>query len=234
MFTRNNEAFSSWKLCDVGCGVGEWPLFLARVGISAVGIDFTQEMVRLAHTRTHKKIPFLVMSASKMGFPNASFDILTSLTVLQHISNERELNLAVAEMSRVVKPEGYVLILESSPLKKSKKEEFDWIRIRTRDEYVDLFMRNGLIVVSEMRVCRFFGLKALAFVEICRKILRTPGFNWKINHVKRLLLKVVFPLDVSFSRCPILKKFYLIGVLLFEKRVTVEKQGYGDVALGVR
>lgn len=56
------------------------------------------------------KISFKVMDAQHLEFPDASFDIAVSFSVLDHIPDSTVREKAIHEMSRVVKHGGYVVV----------------------------------------------------------------------------------------------------------------------------
>jgi SAM-dependent methyltransferase len=76
---------------------------LQEQGLDAVGIDANPYAVEHGVTRN-----LLVMQAEALDFPDASFDLLCSFHVIEHIP---ALDRALAEMARVVKPGGKVLLV---------------------------------------------------------------------------------------------------------------------------
>jgi phosphatidylethanolamine/phosphatidyl-N-methylethanolamine N-methyltransferase len=107
---------------DVGVGTGlELPMFDSRTRL--VGVDLSEPMLRRASTRVREKglgnvTGLGVMDATRLGFPDASFDAVVApffLTVVPHP------HLALAEMARVVKPGGEIILVnhvgaESGPI----------------------------------------------------------------------------------------------------------------------
>ncbi len=88
---------------EVGCGTG---LLLHRIQAfarSAKGVDLSPGMLALAQERG---LDVVEGSATKLPFPDQSFDLACSFKVLAHV---REIETALAEMTRVVRPGGYVL-----------------------------------------------------------------------------------------------------------------------------
>jgi ubiquinone/menaquinone biosynthesis C-methylase UbiE len=91
------------KALDVGCGTGLIMQGLNGVASGITGVDLSQGMLGLA-----KKRGFQVAQgvAGNLPFADESFDLVYSFKVLAHVPEIRE---ALAEMSRVLKPGGYLV-----------------------------------------------------------------------------------------------------------------------------
>jgi ubiquinone/menaquinone biosynthesis C-methylase UbiE len=88
---------------EVGCGTG---LLLSRVAgfaRSAKGIDLSPGMLERARQRG---LDVVEGSATALPFGDASFDVAYSFKVLSHVP---ELERALAEMIRVVRPGGHIV-----------------------------------------------------------------------------------------------------------------------------
>lgn len=91
------------RLLDIGCG---WEARLLRAVEpyvrEAVGIDFK------APPLEHPKLRTQVMTlAERLPFPDASFEVVTLLAVLEHLSHPRAM---IEEISRVLVPGGQVVL----------------------------------------------------------------------------------------------------------------------------
>jgi ubiquinone/menaquinone biosynthesis C-methylase UbiE len=105
------------RVLDVGSGTGRLAFAVAdRVapGGSVDGVDAGSEMVARAKKNNRRRrlpVTFTVARAQQLPFPDASFDAVTSTLVLHHVApDDRE--AAVAEIRRVLRPGGQVLIAE--------------------------------------------------------------------------------------------------------------------------
>ena len=100
------------KLLDIGCSWGRWCLAAERKGYSATGIDPSLGAVAAAkRVATEQKVPaeFVVGDSRFLPFPDASFEVVFSYSVLQHLSREN-VRLTANEISRVLKPGGLSLV----------------------------------------------------------------------------------------------------------------------------
>ena len=95
---------------DVGCGTGRWVRRYGELGFSAVGVDATIGMLRMA--RCHDtRAPLATALAQSLPFPDAAFDCLSDITVVQHIPYGLQPK-ALQEMVRVLKPGGRMILME--------------------------------------------------------------------------------------------------------------------------
>jgi ubiquinone/menaquinone biosynthesis C-methylase UbiE len=88
---------------EVGCGTGLVLERIARFAKHAKGIDLSPGMLERARARG---LDVVEGSATELPFPDASFDVACSFKVLAHV---RGVDQALREMSRVVRPGGFVL-----------------------------------------------------------------------------------------------------------------------------
>ncbi|GAB6157067.1 class I SAM-dependent methyltransferase [Desulfotomaculum varum] len=91
------------KILDAGCGAGGNMEYMLKYG-SVVGVDIAPEMVQ--HCRKMGLSAFCE-SITALPFTDHSFDLVICLDVLEHLADERA---ALAELSRVVRPGGVVVI----------------------------------------------------------------------------------------------------------------------------
>jgi demethylmenaquinone methyltransferase / 2-methoxy-6-polyprenyl-1,4-benzoquinol methylase len=100
---------------DVCCGTGDLALELAReVGPtgSVVACDFSEQMLELARAKAANagaEVRFEWADALALPYPDASFD---AVTVGFGVRNLADLDRGLAEMARVLRPGGRLVILE--------------------------------------------------------------------------------------------------------------------------
>ncbi len=99
-------------LLDVGCGDGALASGLARRGAIVTGLDADPVMVAAARQRAEidgTPLKLIEGQAERLPFDRAAFDCVVAVTVLCFV---RDAERAVAEMARVLKPGGRLVIGE--------------------------------------------------------------------------------------------------------------------------
>jgi demethylmenaquinone methyltransferase/2-methoxy-6-polyprenyl-1,4-benzoquinol methylase len=96
------------RALDVATGTGDLAIALAERGADVVGVDFAEKMLEIAR-RKAPGIEFRTGNALALDFPDNEFD---AATVGFGARNFDDLDRGIAEMARVVKPGGRVVILE--------------------------------------------------------------------------------------------------------------------------
>ena len=99
------------RALDVGCGFGRWTRWLAQQGAKPIGVDPTEGMLEAARRASPESIDYRKMSATKLDFPDDHFDLVTCITVVQHLE-PREQEAAIAELARVLRPGGHAVLLD--------------------------------------------------------------------------------------------------------------------------
>jgi ubiquinone/menaquinone biosynthesis C-methylase UbiE len=100
------------KILDVGCGQGVFSRELARAGAAVTGIDAAPGLIKAAQGRS-AGIKYQVADAADLRFfSDGSFDAASCIMALQ---NMEPLGRIVAEMARVLKKEGRLLLVMSHP-----------------------------------------------------------------------------------------------------------------------
>lgn len=105
---------SGGRVLDVATGRGNFIHYLAE-GLkdfdSITGIDYIDESVleQVSKSFQDSRIYFLRMDASKMEYPDSSFDIVTLSNSLHHL---KDMNAVLQEIMRVLKPGGAFILNE--------------------------------------------------------------------------------------------------------------------------
>ncbi len=105
------------SLLDLGCNWGRWSIAAAQTGYSVVGIDPQLGAIMAARRVSRQlglSIKYIVADARYLPFAENSFDRVFSYSVLQHLSKEN-VETAVTEIARVLKPEGISLVQMPTP-----------------------------------------------------------------------------------------------------------------------
>lgn len=99
------------RILDVGCSTGTCAgQIVDMVGNEYVGIDANPRYVETA-ARRFPKGRFVAADARKTALPAASFDLVMFIGVMHHMDDEL-VRGCLAEMRRVAKPGGHVIVAE--------------------------------------------------------------------------------------------------------------------------
>lgn len=197
------------KALDIGCGTGRWANILFQKGMQPTGIDIQKEII----FQDKKRLPwcdFLVMQVDKLEFKDNMFDLVTCVTVLTHIPYSKQKEVA-DEMIRVVKPGGYIIIIEGSVEDKANPSVF----CDSPEQWVGLFQKECKLISSEgllymlpirfvWKIVGFFQKKSnykekKPFSEQKRNILRNSLYSifWPINYIIEYLSLYFLPAKFS-------------------------------------
>lgn len=108
---------SELRLLDIACGTGKFAIKFAKFSenIKVDGVDISQNMIKTANKKLKKKniknIRFQVGDSEKLPYDDNTFDVAICTHAFHHFPNKRK---ALAEMYRVLKPEGKLLIIDGS------------------------------------------------------------------------------------------------------------------------
>jgi len=97
------------RVLENGCGVGMYVEHLAAHARMVVGLEYDFARAREAHTRAAQTQNASITNAAgeALPFPDGSFDLILSHEVLEHVRDDR---LAAAEMARLLRPGGRVVV----------------------------------------------------------------------------------------------------------------------------
>lgn len=95
------------EILELGCGTGDVAAQLAELGSRIVGIDFSENMVKIASSR-FPELKFHVADAEDLPFGDGEFDVVASCYTAHHFARP---DRVFAEAKRVLKPGGRVAIV---------------------------------------------------------------------------------------------------------------------------
>jgi tRNA (uracil-5-)-methyltransferase TRM9 len=177
-FTKElEETASRWhkgKLLNVGCAHG--PDFLPfKDNFELWGVDFSIEMVRLAHKYAHKfnlKVNLTVADAISLPYPDNTFDWAIAVATYHHIKGNEQRQQAFQELKRVLKPGGEAFITvwnrwQTDFWLKGKEVNVPWkMRRKTLYRYYYLFSYtelHSLLTQVGFEVISIFPEKSYTF-----------------------------------------------------------------------
>lgn len=117
------------KVLDIAGGTGDLALaFSKKVGKTGqvVHTDINEAMLRTGRNRLldlGKVLPTVVCDAEKLPFPSQYFDLVSVAFGLRNMTHK---DIALAEMNRVLKPGGKLLVLEFSKVAPPLEKLYDW------------------------------------------------------------------------------------------------------------
>jgi SAM-dependent methyltransferase len=142
------------RAIDVGCGAGALALALAPLVREVIGVDRVPELLELARKRAPGNAQFVEADATSLPFEAASFDLAGTLRTLHHV---RRPELVVAELARLARPGGRVLVIDQlapiDPLDAYPIDRFEQARDSSHTRLLPdvdlrgLFDANGLALL---------------------------------------------------------------------------------------
>jgi ubiquinone/menaquinone biosynthesis C-methylase UbiE len=194
------------KVLDFGCGTGrilEYDLFL---NADYYGIDISSGMIKNAKQKWENRphTNFYVYNGTLLPFEHETFDYVISTWVFQHIVEDNKLKELIAELAKLLRPNGALLFIE---------------QIRD-NEHVEIF-ENGTPYKKYRTAQLYKEICEHEFAKIRYEL--TPGvgngFFYRMMSVLRIgLMKSLIPLFVStdkliyrliFARSAFMRKLYI-------------------------
>ena len=99
---------------DVGCGTGALAGWIQRAGFDVVGVDALNRDADPGAGERRRAV--FAAYSSALPFEDSVFDLSLSVATMHHLETPERVADTIAEMGRVVRPGGYVLIWDHNPL----------------------------------------------------------------------------------------------------------------------
>ena len=134
------------RALDIAGGTGDLALaFAKKVGKrgQVVHTDINEAMLRTGRDRlldAGLNLPTLVCDAEKLPFPDNYFDVVSVAFGLRNMTHK---DVALAEMNRVLKPMGKLLVLEFSKVAKPLEKAYDWYSFKVLPRLGQLVAGDG-------------------------------------------------------------------------------------------
>ncbi len=163
------------RVLDIAGGTGDLSMaFARRVGPSGtvVHTDINEAMLREGRNRLLDHglvLPTMVCDAEKLPFPDDHFDIVSVAFGLRNMTHK---DLALAEMRRVLKPEGKLLVLEFSRVAKPLEKAYDWYSFK-------VLPLLGRVVAKDEDSYRYLAesIRMHPGQEELRQMMKAAGFG---------------------------------------------------------
>jgi SAM-dependent methyltransferase len=177
---------------DVGCGTGALAHRLAARGYAVVGVDPSEGMLDVMRARG-PAVAAVCASGTSLPFDAGRFDVVVTVAALHHIAAPDAVRATLAEMVRVCRPGGRVVIWDHNPrnpywssLMAGVPQDTGEERLIPAAEVIDGLLAGGAQVLS----CQQLGLvpeftpraavRVAAVIE--RWFERTPGIKGFAAH----------------------------------------------------
>jgi len=163
------------QLLDIAGGTGDLSLaFAKKVGPTGrvVHTDINESMLREGRNRLIDLgvvLPTLVCDAEQLPFESNSFDFVSVAFGLRNMTHK---DRALAEMQRVLKPGGKLLVLEFSRVAKPLEKAYDWYSF-------NILPKLGKLVANDEDSYRYLAesIRMHPSQEELRQLMKTAGFG---------------------------------------------------------
>jgi SAM-dependent methyltransferase len=159
-------------IIDFGCGSGRFSDLLSRHCEFLLGAEITPDMLEIAKTESsNSNTGFVLYDGLNFPIKKQGADLLISVSVLQYITDDRELEIVLREIRRCLKPDGELLCIEQ--VTRNKKR---WQRdFRT---YLNFFEQNNFKRIADYPIRKghflwlypiYLGLVPRSFLKVIAK-----------------------------------------------------------------
>jgi len=141
------------QVLDIAGGTGDLAMaFAKKAGPSGrvVHTDINETMLRTGRDRlvdAGQVLPTLVCDAERLPFASGSFDLVSVAFGLRNMTHK---DIALAEMHRVLRPGGKLLVLEFSRVAKPLEKIYDWYSFQ-------VLPRLGRLVAGDAESYRYLA-----------------------------------------------------------------------------
>jgi len=227
-FARMSPIKPGERVLDIGCGVGTWSVRMAEQGAQVLGVDISAAMIDMAES--HAGVEYRVAAAHELDCPDRYFDLVVSVTVLQHITDPEELKRALRNLRRMLKDSGRFFVLEYSPLHSVPSQELTYMRYRTHQQWIELMAGEGFALSASGGV-RFIGHRAYGAYRRLRQsrhaaspavatpasaIAATPTTP-SLSSTESVLMRMAQATERAIARTPLLRQRSDLHAYVFVK-----------------
>lgn len=190
-------------LLDAGCGTGIYSLsFAALDGVRATGIDLRPHRLDAAARFARSlgvEATYESMSVTDLSFPDARFDTVICVEVLEHIPDDAR---AVREFARVLKPGGRLVV--TVPGKEDLTDEEEEARYAAAEPLEHV--RSGYTVDGLRALLTDAGLTITGYIAYYRRFAQVAikAQQWLYVHNHPFLNLATSPLLTLFARLDLL------------------------------
>ena len=135
---------------DFGCGVGRLSRGLAKHFSSTTGVDISTEMVRQAEELNDEVDGLTFQTLGPTGldeFDEASYDLVHTRLVLQHLHSPREIRATLDGLARLMKPGGFLvcdLVVSAPPKQRLQLRRRAYETLRSVGLETETLVKRGI------------------------------------------------------------------------------------------
>jgi len=201
------------KILDYGCGTGLHSLTPLKYGAREVsGIDLSEESLKIARARAKnekltEQAQFIKMDCEQLNFPDNNFDLILDGGAFSSL----DLDKALSELARVLKPNGQLIGIETlghNPLTNLKRKLNFARGARTKWAAEHIFKIDDF-----KRAQKYFGQVKVKYfhllVLLAMPLRKIPGMT--------LIIKFLDKIDALLLKIPFLKKYAFKIVFVFSE-----------------
>jgi len=163
------------KVLDIAGGTGDLSrAFAKKVGATGVVFhtDINEAMLRVGRDRLLDEglvLPTTLCDAEKLPFPTGSLDLVSVAFGLRNMTHK---DVALAEMNRVLRPGGRLLVLEFSKVAAPLKKVYDWYSFKVLPQV-------GQLVAGDADSYRYLAesIRMHPDQETLKAMMKTAGFG---------------------------------------------------------
>ena len=163
------------RVLDIAGGTGDLArAFAKKVGDNGMVVhtDINEAMLRQGRNRLLNEgliLPTGLCDAEKLPFKTASFDLVSVAFGLRNMTHK---DLALAEMCRVLKPGGRLLVLEFSKVAAPLQKPYDWYSFK-------ILPRLGQMIAGDAESYRYLAesIRMHPGQQALKALMKTAGFG---------------------------------------------------------
>jgi len=166
------------SVLDIGCGSGDFIALLRSRDASVMGADISAAVIHNTAGRFagDPQVSLRVGTILDLGLPQGAFDLVTSITVLQHVVDPDEFARSLQALGNSLRAGGHMIVLElapphARPVEMTDGRGFVYLLERPPAHWQAAFDRAGLRVIETP-----------VFPQLGIALLR--GLGWMIDRAR--------------------------------------------------
>ena len=191
------------KILDIGCGTGKLVFFLNQNKFKAFGCDRSITAVKFAQ-KINGGGKIIQASAVKLPYKNCSFDMITAISIIEHLS-QKQIAVFLKESKRLLVKNGMLFIVTpnfSTPIRYFQGK--NWFGF-SDPTHINFFSTNTLI--AQLKQYNFSNFKTFFSTKF------TSDFDWDLpgflQPLPKFIKTTILFLLISTPLCFIRNSFWL-------------------------